>query len=83
MLAIPREGLPPGISRETLTELYENLDGRGAVLSAIVQRFEQRYHTSLPELENRLNRGEGSEHPDWEDSIEWRNALDSLQRMRI
>ena len=31
-------------------------------------------------LEARLARGEGVEHPDWEDSIEWRNAAQTLQR---
>jgi hypothetical protein len=50
------------------------------LLQQVIQQMEQRYDDSLETLEVRLARGEGQEHPDWEDSIEWRNAVEALQR---
>ncbi|HDN79241.1 MAG: hypothetical protein DRI61_03985 [Chloroflexi bacterium] len=72
--------LPLRISSETMNRLLEEMRNREALLQAIIKRYEQRYGLSLEELEARLDRGEGSEHPDWEDSIEWRNALEALER---
>jgi len=63
-----------------MNRLLEEMRNREALLQAIIKRYEQRYGLSLEELEARLDRGEGSEHPDWEDSIEWRNALEALER---
>ena len=74
---------PPGITQETLTQLLEDTRNREELLQNIIRRFEQRYNTSLKSLETRLDHGEGSEHPDWEDSIEWRNAVETLQRTRV
>lgn len=67
--------LPVEISTETLENLLNDASGRTLVLQATVRRFAERYKVPLEVLEARLARGEGSEHPDWEDSIEWRNAL--------
>ena len=75
--------LPTGISSETLTRLLDDVHNREVVLQAMIRRFEQHYGASLEALEARLARGEGSEHPDWEDSIEWRNAVEVLKRTRI
>ncbi len=71
--------LPPGINHTVLAGFVSEVDGREAVLRAMIGRFEQRYG-SLKELEARLEKGQGSEHPDWEDSIEWRNAEVILRR---
>ncbi len=75
--------LPSDISHEVLAQLVEELHSRETVLQAMIRRFEERYGGSLEALEARLARGEGPEHPDWEDSIEWRNAVEALQRTRI
>ncbi len=75
--------LPSSISPQTLARLLDDMHNREAVLQAVIRRFEQRYGDSLEALEARLARGEGPEHPDWEDSIEWRNALEALQRTRV
>ena len=72
--------LPVGISTETLGHLLTDTSGRTLVLQATIRRFEERYKVPLHALEARLARGEGDEHPDWEDSIEWRNAVETLQR---
>jgi len=53
------------------------------LLRETIRQFERRHHGLLEELEARLARGEGQEHPDWEDSIEWRSAVEALQRMRL
>jgi hypothetical protein len=66
-----------------LVVLLHEAREREAVLPAIIQRFEHRYGVSLEVLEARLSRGEGQEHPDWEDSIEWRNAIESLERTQV
>jgi len=75
--------LPPSISGDTLILLLDDVRNREAVLQATARRFEHHYGDSLETLESRLARGEGPEHPDWEDSIEWRNAIETLQRTRI
>lgn len=71
---------PKSISRNALTRLRDNLSRRESVLQSMVSRFENQYNSSLDALEQRLAQGIGQEHPDWEDSIEWRNALDELQQ---
>jgi len=47
-----------------------------------IEWYERHYSETLEELEVRLNRGEGSEHPDWEDSIAWRTSVEILTRDR-
>ena len=74
--------LPTGISTETLGNLLTDASGRTLVLQAAIQHFETRYQVPLTVLEARLARGEGSEHPDWEDSIEWRNAVEIIERTK-
>ena len=83
MVDISLQTLPPNVSPETVAGLLNETRERETVLGAMIRRFEQRYGASLKELETRLDRGEGSEHPDWEDSIEWRNALEALERTRV
>ena len=83
MTEIAIEALPSGISRETLVQLTDDQHNQEAHLEMVIQRFEARYDESLSILEARLARGEGSEHPDWEDSIEWRNAVELLRRTRM
>ena len=75
-------GLPSHISRETLAQSLADMRNREPLLETTIRRFEQSHGRSLEAMENRLSRGEGSEHPDWEDSIEWRNACQALQRTR-
>ncbi len=75
--------LPTGTSREMLAGLLDDMHNREAVLQAMIQRFGQHHGDSLEALETRLARREGPEHPNWEDSIEWRNAVEALQRTRV
>jgi hypothetical protein len=74
---------PPHVEPTALQGLLEETLGREALLQQTIRRLEQRYHCSLEELEARLDQGEGREHPDWEDSIEWRNAVEALQRTQL
>lgn len=74
---------PSGISAEMLAELLNEARERETVIQAMILRFENRYGSSLENLEARLNRGDGQEHPDWEDSIEWHNAVESLERTHV
>ena len=50
---------------------------------AIVKKFEKKYGCSLEELEKRIEK-EGvpiDNHEIWEDSIEWRNAVEELEKL--
>jgi hypothetical protein len=73
---------PFQIEPVTLRQLLEETQGRETLLRQVIRQMEQKYDCSLEELEARLDQGEGQEHPDWEDSIEWRNAVEALQRTR-
>jgi hypothetical protein len=72
--------LPKNISRNALTRLHDDVARRESVLEAMIRRFETQYKVSLEAFEARLAQGQGQEHPDWEDSIEWRNAIDQLKQ---
>jgi hypothetical protein len=71
---------PLRVDPATLQQLAEETQGREILLRQVIRQMKQQYGCSLEELEARLSRGEGQEHPDWEDSIEWRNAVEALQR---
>jgi hypothetical protein len=83
MSEVALRALPSSISHEALTPVLDDVRNREVILQTMIRRFEQRYGDSLEALEARLARGEGREHPDWEDSIEWRNAVETLQRTQI
>ena len=74
--------LPSGLHRATLHRMLDDTRGRAELLATTIRVFERKHGSPLETLEARLDRGEGSEQPDWEDSIEWRNALEALQRAR-
>lgn len=71
--------LPPQVELGDVRQLLRETQSRQVLLQQVIGRLEQRYDCSLEELEGRLDRGQGQEHPDWEDSIEWRNAVESLK----
>ena len=71
---------PENISRNALTRLRDDLARRESILQTMIRRFESQYEVSLDVFEARLAQGQGQEHPDWEDSIEWRNAIDQLKQ---
>jgi hypothetical protein len=75
--------LPTGVSREELIHLLEDQRGQEELSQTIIRCFQRRHDESLVALETRLARGKGREHPDWEDAIEWRNAVESLQRTQM
>lgn len=70
---------PFSLESATLREILADVRGREILLRQVILQMEQRCDGSLETLEARLARGEGQEHPDWEDSIEWRNAVEALQ----
>jgi uncharacterized protein (DUF433 family) len=80
MPTVALQTLPSGISQDTLMRFLDDLHNWEAVLRAMIGRFEKRYGVPLEEVEARLSRGQGAEHPGWEDSISWRNAVESRER---
>jgi hypothetical protein len=73
---------PFQIEPGTLRRILEETQGREILPRQVIREMERKYDSSLEELERRLSQGKGNEHPDWEDAIEWRNAVDALQRIR-
>ena len=54
------------------------------VLETEIARLRERYDVvDLDELRQRIESGEEIEHPTWEDSLEWENALDAISDIRI
>ncbi len=75
--------LPSQVTPATLRRLQDETAGRKMLLERIMAQFERRYACSLESLEARLARLEIEEHPAWEDSIEWRNAVEQLQAVEV
>ena len=73
----------PDITPDKLQRLNYDILNRQQILRQIISAFEARYGFSLPELERKLENREIEEHPAWEDSIEWRNALEQLNSARL
>lgn len=73
--------LPTDISITNLQWWIQDNRARIAFLENLMARFEETYNCTLSELEARLERGEGQEHPDWEDSIEWRNVVEQHRQL--
>ncbi len=73
----------PDITPDKLQRLNYDILNRQQILRQIISAFEARYGSSLPELERKLENREIEEHPAWEDSIEWRNALEQLNSARL
>lgn len=73
----------PDVSPDKLESLQYDANTRKKLLQQIIASFESRYGFSLVELERRLNNLEIEEHPAWEDSIEWRNAVEQLDRIKL
>ena len=74
---------PPNLTPDQLTGLQVEVSARQNLLRQIIIGFERRYRCSLEELERKLENMEISEHPAWEDSIEWRNAVEQLERILL
>jgi hypothetical protein len=66
-----------------LESLRREVHARKNLLLQIIQTFESRYECSLEELERKLENREIDEHPAWEDSIEWRNAVEQFDRIQL
>jgi len=72
------------IRREVHEEIVKRLLSELEYYKAIVTKFEKKYRCSLDELERKIER-EGvplDKHEIWEDSIEWRNAVEEVEKLR-
>lgn len=75
--------LPHNVTPHHVHSLKESTTARELLLRQIVAGFERKYGTSLEVFEARLARGQVPEHPAWEDSIEWRNAVEELEQTHV
>jgi len=72
------------IRKEVYEEIVKKLREEVEYYGAIVKKFEKKYGCSLEDLERRIEE-EGvpaDNHEIWEDSIEWRNAVEELEKLR-
>ena len=72
------------LKEEIAEELIERLRRELELYEALIAKFERKYRCSLEELEARIER-EGvpvDDHEAWEDSIEWRNAVEEAGRIK-
>jgi hypothetical protein len=69
----------PNITPDKLESLQDDIYIRKNLLTQRIETIKARYNCSLVDLERKLENLEIEEHPAWEDSIEWRNALEQLQ----
>ena len=72
------------IRKEVYEEIVKKLCEEVEYYEAIVRKFEKKYRCSLEGLEKRIER-EGvpvDNHEIWEDSIEWRNAVEELEKLK-
>jgi len=72
------------IRKEIYEEIVRKLREDVEYYEAIVRKFEKKYGCSLEELEKKIEK-EGvpiDDHEIWEDSIEWRNAAEELEKLK-
>ncbi len=72
------------IKKEVYEEIVKKLKEEAEYYEAIVKKFEKKYNCSLEELEKKIEE-KGipvDNHEIWEDSIEWRNAVEELEKLR-
>ena len=75
--------LPRNVTPRSVQILKETSTAREALLQQIIQGFERKYGASLVAFEGQLALGHAPEHPGWEDSVEWRNAVEELEQTRV
>ena len=75
--------LPRNVTPRSVQILKETSTAREALLQQVIQGFERKYGVSLEAFEGQLALGHALEHPGWEDSIEWRNAVEELEQTRV
>jgi len=72
------------IEDKTAKELRTHLLKELALFEGIEKRFQKKYKTPLNQLEEKIKK-EGvptEKHEIWEDSIEWRNAVEEANKIR-
>jgi len=72
------------IRKEVYEEIVRKLKEEEEYYEAIVRKFEKKYGCSLEDLERMIEK-EGvpiDDHEIWEDSIEWRNAVEELEKLK-
>lgn len=72
------------IENKTAEELRFHLRKELDLYEEIVNRYKKKYNMSHTQLEEKINReGVSTEkHEIWEDSIEWRNAVEEAKKLK-
>lgn len=72
------------IRKEVHEEILKRLLSELEYYKAIIVKFEKKYGCSLEEIEKKIEK-EGvplDNHEIWEDSIEWRNAVEEVEKLK-
>jgi hypothetical protein len=75
--------LPASMTTDMLRTLEADAATRAELLRQVISHFEGKYQCSLETFERKLENLEVPEHPGWEESIEWRNAVEQLERIEM
>ena len=75
--------LPASVTTNMLRTLEADAAARAELLRQIIGHFEGKYQCSLGTFERKLENLKVPEHPGWEESIEWRNAVEQLDRIEM
>ena len=75
--------LPASLTTDMLRTLEADAAARAELLRQVIGHFEGEYQCSLETFERKLENLEVPEHPGWEESIEWRNAVEQLERIEM
>ncbi len=72
------------VKEETVQNVRKHLQSELKFYKAIDKKFKKKYKISLRKLEKEIEtKGVPvSRHTIWEDSIEWRNALEEVERTK-
>ena len=72
------------VKEETVQNVRKHLQSELKFYKAIDKKFKKSYKTTLRKLEKEIEtKGvPTNRHMIWEDSIEWRNALEEIERTR-
>jgi hypothetical protein len=75
--------LPTNVTLDKVRILETDTSARARLLRQIIHSCEQKYQCSLETFEQKLETRQVLEHPCWEESIEWRNAVEQLERIEM
>ena len=76
---LQRYPLPVSISR--LQDSVSGIEQQIETYQNIVRQFEMQHRCALEDFEHEIKQGRVTEHPSWEEALEWGVAIDEIERL--